>query len=302
VTDVLTKVRPFGGIIERLIELKKISRGDTMRWNVVVLSLVAALSLLLVNMVGLAAAQEDEGDPQPSYAQPTLFVKGDNDRAEDSTNWMDADPNTNGSQSHQSDTYLGSGTHGETYLLEPPLDHALYLDPEAGNIILHLHMDRQDTGGHSAAVTLTFSAGNIAVTADVEDPDDQNWHYEINLSEDQTVIDAETQISFEWEYSFTGGGGYQVYTDGSSFIQFPIALDTDGDGVPDTIDSDDDNDGYSDEKEISAGTNPLDPQSHPSGDGGSSSDDSSNPLPGFEGIILLAAAPVAIIAFRRRRF
>ena len=41
--------------------------------------------------------------------------------------------------------------------------------------------------------------------------------------------------------------------------------DTDGDGIPDNTDPDDDNDGFSDEEEIAAGTNPLDPNSHPGG-------------------------------------
>lgn len=39
--------------------------------------------------------------------------------------------------------------------------------------------------------------------------------------------------------------------------------DNDGDGNPDDTDPDDDNDGYSDEDEIDAGTNLLDPDSHP---------------------------------------
>lgn len=39
--------------------------------------------------------------------------------------------------------------------------------------------------------------------------------------------------------------------------------DNDGDGIPDNIDPDDDNDGYMDEEEIIAGTDPLDPNSHP---------------------------------------
>jgi len=45
------------------------------------------------------------------------------------------------------------------------------------------------------------------------------------------------------------------------------ACDTDGDGIPDEIDLDDDNDGYTDEEEIAAGTNPKDPISHPSESG-----------------------------------
>ena len=39
--------------------------------------------------------------------------------------------------------------------------------------------------------------------------------------------------------------------------------DTDGDGIPDDIDPDDDNDGYSDEEEAERGTNPLDSGDYP---------------------------------------
>lgn len=41
------------------------------------------------------------------------------------------------------------------------------------------------------------------------------------------------------------------------------SCDTDGDGVPDEFDNDDDNDGFTDEEEIEAGTDPKDPYSHP---------------------------------------
>ena len=40
-------------------------------------------------------------------------------------------------------------------------------------------------------------------------------------------------------------------------------LDTDGDGIGNNTDSDDDNDGFTDREERNAGTDPLDPNSHP---------------------------------------
>ena len=274
---------------------------DTMKWNVIALTLIAAFSLMLVSMIGLVVAQEETGDPQLSYKQPTLYMKSDADD-ENGRQWMDADPDMNGSvASHTSINTVGSGTKGETYTQDPALDHTLYLDPAAGNIVIHLHMERQDSGAHDTTVHFQMSAGNIAVDEEVSSSDDANWHLEANLSEDQTEIPADTTITFSWDYNFQGSGQYTMYCDGSSYITFPVAKDTDNDGTPDTIDDDDDGDGYSDEKEISAGTDPLDANSYPSGSsGGGSDDESDNPLPGFESLIVLAAAPVAIIAFRRR--
>jgi hypothetical protein len=43
------------------------------------------------------------------------------------------------------------------------------------------------------------------------------------------------------------------------------SFDHDGDGIADDVDTDDDNDGFSDIEELAAGTNPLDPLSHPGG-------------------------------------
>ncbi len=271
-----------------------------MRWNVIALTLIAAFSLVLVSMIGVVVAQE-EGDPQLSYKQPTLYMKSDSD--DDSGRmWMDANPDMNGSvASHTSPNTLGSGTHGETYNQDPALDHTLYLDPSAGNLVIHLHMARYDSGTHDTTVHFQLSAGNIAINAEVPEAEPDHWHLETNLSDDQTEIASDTTITFSWDYDFSGSGQYEMWCDGSSYITFPVAKDTDNDGTPDTMDDDDDNDGYSDEKEIAAGTDPLDPNSKPSGGGGGGDDDeSSNPLPGFESLMVLAAAPVAIIAFRRR--
>ncbi|MBF0788364.1 putative Ig domain-containing protein, partial [Streptococcus sp. 19428wC2_LYSM12] len=46
-------------------------------------------------------------------------------------------------------------------------------------------------------------------------------------------------------------------------ITIKVQRDTDSDGIPDVTDSDDDNDGYTDEQEKAAGTDSKDPNSKP---------------------------------------
>lgn len=43
----------------------------------------------------------------------------------------------------------------------------------------------------------------------------------------------------------------------------PVSVDTDGDGTPDNVDTDDDNDGISDVDELAEGSDPLDDTSWP---------------------------------------
>ncbi|HFI0575639.1 TPA: YPDG domain-containing protein, partial [Streptococcus suis] len=58
-----------------------------------------------------------------------------------------------------------------------------------------------------------------------------------------------------------------TYPDGSTDpVTAPFQLDTDGDGTPDVKDEDDDNDGFTDEEEKTAGTNPKDSNSKPTVD------------------------------------
>jgi hypothetical protein len=60
-------------------------------------------------------------------------------------------------------------------------------------------------------------------------------------------------------YDGDGGDGDLRFPGG--WVYDPSALDTDGDGIPDDVDPDDDNDGMSDEDEGVAGTDPLDAES-----------------------------------------
>jgi len=49
------------------------------------------------------------------------------------------------------------------------------------------------------------------------------------------------------------------------FLNKELGEDFDGDGIPDAVDTDDDNDGFTDAEETAAGTNPKNPYSYPTG-------------------------------------
>jgi hypothetical protein len=63
-----------------------------------------------------------------------------------------------------------------------------------------------------------------------------------------------------------------------------MPADTDGDGIPDNQDSDDDNDGYADDTENKAGSDPLDPASKPVDTDGDGNPDVTDPDDDNDGI------------------
>lgn len=76
-------------------------------------------------------------------------------------------------------------------------------------------------------------------------------------------ITKQETISLVGDFIFKGICGGCVTNEASLKVNPSPTNDNDGDGIPDSTDPDDDNDGYSDEDENAAGTDPLDPNSHP---------------------------------------
>ncbi|MEK4554914.1 putative Ig domain-containing protein [Jeotgalicoccus sp. FSL K6-3177] len=93
-------------------------------------------------------------------------------------------------------------------------------------------------------LTYNSETGNIEGTIE---PNVIEWLPAQESAEFTVVITAEDS---------TGNGAEQQ-------IKVTVQRDTDGDGEPDVIDSDDDNDGFTDEEEIAAGTDPKDPTDQP---------------------------------------
>jgi hypothetical protein len=86
---------------------------------------------------------------------------------------------------------------------------------------------------------------------------------ETNLSaniNNQMSVSIHNSIALD---RYTGNAPTHTYID----CPLPLGIDTDGDGIPDIDDTDDDNDGLTDEAEIAIGTNPLDPDTDGDGKG-----------------------------------
>jgi len=87
------------------------------------------------------------------------------------------------------------------------------------------------------------------------------------------------------------------------YWEFTMEGDTDGDDIPDSLDSDIDNDGYSNEEELEAGTDPYDKDDHPTGKEDKNEDDGDDnwllPVMGLVVILIVFGAIKTIILKRR---
>jgi hypothetical protein len=136
------------------------------------------------------------------------------------------------------------------------------------------------------SVALTGSEFNLFVVAEDRDLQDRpHLSYEIANLPNWLVFETSSQLLKGTPTEFDAGKVFEfeaTVSDGSSqvvtkLLTVRVLLDTDGDGQPDDCDAtcaeadlladdDDDNDGFTDEEEILAGTNPLDASSNPNVD------------------------------------
>ena len=78
------------------------------------------------------------------------------------------------------------------------------------------------------------------------------------------IINDDTTAGVIWNIAVAYSGTYDPMPgDNNASVDTTIGLDTDGDGIPDCVDTDDDNDGYSDLDELACGSDPLDNESLP---------------------------------------
>jgi len=124
--------------------------------------------------------------------------------------------------------------------------------------------------GDTATGTITSNIYNGVCSVFYDDGTGYQWYSNVNL--DNRGRYSESQVVTAPTLNFIA-----VCCDANNNCKLSNiervtthACDTDGDGIPDEIDDDDDNDGWTDVTEIGAGTDPKDPGSHPTYESGCS--------------------------------
>ncbi|UCE37209.1 MAG: hypothetical protein JSW00_17315 [Thermoplasmata archaeon] len=244
------------------------------------------------------------GDPQPSYANNILYLHYDDDQDGDNRSWMNA------SADMISGGYSGSAGIGSFTLdfpMKPSLDRILLPDPDVQyNVVVTLHLDADATNPLNPIsplrnVCIELNIGNSQTRAEAPDNVDPGY-ITFNLHIGMNRIENGTSILLTVHFEVIEGS-YNLHADGSSLITFSLLEDTDFDGDPDSTDLDDDNDGFTDEKEIAAGTDPKDPNSKPSSDGddGNGGGFVSQSWPWILGItVLIIIVLVVVFVYKKR--
>jgi hypothetical protein len=141
---------------------------------------------------------------------------------------------------------------------------------------------RLDKGTYASGDTMALEA-NVETNRDVDgllrislyDPQDSlidEFGIPVAFAAGENVIEAERTFSTDTPgihslvygvYGDLPGSPSVLLASGAEYFDGTAVVDTDGDGIPDASDPDDDNDGFDDSAELFVGTSPLDACSWP---------------------------------------
>jgi len=245
-------------------------------------------TLILAMLIGLTALMSlAEGSaPLPDDDNPRGYLHCENDEDDAGRLWLNSVHNDSESAPHNHKSGTGTVTTTEGYgfpYREGPdntssLDHALYFRESNAMVTGQVHIEFDTNEPDNLTFSLTDNGQDIGSQL-MDYETDGTYQFSIELPDNTTVQEGhELLFHVNWEQSW-GQYEWTIYLDDTTYIDFPIATDTDDDGEPDHMDEDDDNDGYTDEEEAAEGTDPLDPEDHPieeqqnGGDGEDEDDD-----------------------------
>ena len=234
--------------------------------------------------------------PQPSPTNDTLFL-----HSAGQTTWMNAEKN----QTTCGLAAGGSGRNSFNFPLDPALDPSTFLILNvSGDWVACIHATCVYYPGRNG----TLQGLNASIVLNdfkyySKEPEKVDDKYIFRFSVDLDIIKPQWAIDFTFRYFGPDTGPppfVTIFTDGSSYIQMPIVatdIDTDRDAFPNSVDPDDDNDGYNDTRDAY----PLDAARW------EKPKPAKGVLPGFDAIALVIVTGVLAASFtcresRSRRF
>ena len=264
------------------------------------LSISAMVFLVLCN--GPISMSSFGQDDDLSHENNVLYLHYDEDQPPSSQHWMDTQ-RTNVTSSYR----LTVGLIGDftfDFQLRPPLAHRLPVDGSVPhNLLVKLHLEAESINPYPLKnVWIEWTYGDTVIHSDAPDNVDPGI-IDFDLFIDDTAIPSGTDVMLRVHFEIRPQTTFTFYTDTTSNVQLTLLRDNDLDGDPDTTDPDDDNDGYTDDEEVIAGTDPLDPDDHPTpdnnGDDGDGGDDG-NGYVVYLLILFVVIILVSVIVLRRR--
>ncbi len=246
--------------------------------------------------------------PIPDDDNPRGFLHCQNEEGSAGRLWVNSasDDNESAASNHQERTQIGTNDWYYGFpVREGPdngsaLNTTMYFEPDNATVSGQVHIEF--VSGEPTTLTFKLVLEGTDLGSQELDYDNGGYYAYTFAIGDNVTADAGEELVFEihWEES-TGQNEWTIYLDETTYVDFPIALDTDNDGTPDHLDEDDDNDGFTDAEEEEAGTDPLNPNSKPTGDNGdgpgnneTDDDDDDEFIPAF-GTVLTISCFVGII-------
>jgi hypothetical protein len=262
------------------------------------ISIIFLVILFLISSICLGIVSE--GEPQPDKDNNTLYLHYD---MTNRTYWMNAD--SEDSKTEYWSMFIGSNSSVKmTFPLEPIDKSKFFIMDTSQDWIIRIHMTIIGVRTDFDEVRGIIHVGDHSATSNMPTVDGEYYIFE--LAGGKEVIDPTWNIDFEFYFETSGLtlADITVYFDGTSTITLPIKFldeDTDMDGIVNSKDPDDDNDGYFDLDD----EYPQDPNrwSDDTNNGTKKSEEKGEGfLPSFEITVLFICILILLVISRKYRY
>ncbi|UCE74767.1 MAG: hypothetical protein JSV56_03445 [Methanomassiliicoccales archaeon] len=233
-------------------------------------------ALLVISTILLFIPEEVDSGNIPDEENNTVYWHAGGGHGQ-WLNTLQQDPESDPTYTH-SETTINPFTYGIGFQLrnaeeDMKMDAPMHFEKGVVSGVLHLEFD--ESGQHSDNISIGFiildKDGNDKVEVWEELPYQASGYYSYNLQiENCTAEEGEIVLMDPVWNNKRGTTSVTIYLEGDTYTTFPILDDTDGDGIIDKEDSDDDQDEMPDTWEDSNGLdskNASDADDDPDNDG-----------------------------------